>query len=51
VIRPGGRLSITETRGDPDALSEEELGALARAAGFALDGVTRDRVAFTARFR
>jgi ubiquinone/menaquinone biosynthesis C-methylase UbiE len=51
VIRPGGLLSITETRGDPDALSEEELGALARAAGFALDGVTRDRVAFSARFR
>ena len=32
VLRPGGRLSITELAGDPDAMSESEIAALASAA-------------------
>jgi hypothetical protein len=28
VLRPGGRLSITEVGGDPDALREEDLTQL-----------------------
>jgi ubiquinone/menaquinone biosynthesis C-methylase UbiE len=51
VLAPDGRLSITETRGDPDALSLEELIALARASGFELAASSLGRLAFTAQFR
>ena len=34
AIRPGGLLSITELGGDPDAMTEGEIGALAKAANF-----------------
>jgi ubiquinone/menaquinone biosynthesis C-methylase UbiE len=33
VLKPGGRLSITEVPGDPDFLREEEVRALGRDAG------------------
>jgi ubiquinone/menaquinone biosynthesis C-methylase UbiE len=51
VLRRGGLLALTETRGDPDALSQDQLVALAEPRGFALDGVDLERAAFTARFR
>lgn len=51
VLRPGALLSITETRGDPDALSQEALVTLARAAGFELDEIAAERASFTASFR
>jgi ubiquinone/menaquinone biosynthesis C-methylase UbiE len=51
VLRPGALLSLTETRGDPDALSEDELRALVQPRGFALEGIVRERAAFSARFR
>lgn len=34
VLRPGGILSVTEQRGDPDALSQHELLQLAEECGF-----------------
>ena len=34
VLEPGGLLSISEQRGDPDYISREELGPLVAAAGF-----------------
>ncbi len=51
VLRRGGLLSLTETRGDPDALSREALEALVVPHGFALERVDADRAAFTASFR
>ncbi len=51
VLRPGGLLSITETLGDPDALSAAEVQALADSAGFELATRSEERAGFTARFR
>jgi ubiquinone/menaquinone biosynthesis C-methylase UbiE len=51
VLRAGGLLALTETRGDPDALSQDELVALVEPRGFALLGIDLERAAFTARFR
>ena len=34
VLRPGGRLLVAELPGDPDALSEADIRALAEASGF-----------------
>jgi ubiquinone/menaquinone biosynthesis C-methylase UbiE len=51
VLRRGGLLSLTETRGDPDALSQDELRALVEPRGFALERVEQDRAAFSASFR
>ena len=51
VLKRGGRLAITETRGDPDAFSRESLEALVAPRGFALERVDVERAAFTARFR
>jgi len=51
VLRPGGLLSITETLGDPDALSQEDVKALARSKGFGAADVFVDRIGFTATFR
>jgi len=51
VLRPGGLLSITETIGDPDALSQEDVKALAASKGFEFVEATVDRVGFTASFR
>jgi len=36
VLRPGGRLSITESAGDPDRMTEADLGALLAPHGFVL---------------
>jgi ubiquinone/menaquinone biosynthesis C-methylase UbiE len=51
VLRPGGLLSITETIGDPDALSQVDTRALAEAKGFEFVEVIVDRAGFTASFR
>ena len=51
VLRAGGLLALTETRCDPDALSRDDLVALAQPRGFALECVDLERAAFTARFR
>jgi len=50
VLRCGGRLLLTETRGDPDALTAEALRALAEPRGFALERVEEDHAAFSASF-
>lgn len=51
VLRPGGLLSITETIGDPDALSQHGVKALAESKGFAFDGLVTGPAGFTIRFR
>ncbi len=51
VLRPGGLLSITETIGDPDAISREDLTALVQANGFEVAELFADRAGFTATFR
>ncbi len=51
VLRPGGLLSVTETLGDPDALSREEVAALAQSAGLRPDDEIALRLAFTQHFR
>jgi ubiquinone/menaquinone biosynthesis C-methylase UbiE len=51
VLRPGGLLSVTETLGDPDALSRDEVATLAEAAGLRPEADIAARVGFTARFR
>ena len=51
VLRPGGLLSITETIGDPDALSQDQAKALAASKGFNFVEVFVDRAGFTASFR
>ena len=51
VLRRGGLLSITETIGDPDALTQEKLGALMQSIGFEVAELFVDRVGFTATFR
>lgn len=51
VLRPGGLLSVTELPGDPDALTEADVGELAQAAGFAPGERFPVRGGFTANFR
>lgn len=51
VLRPGGLLSVTETIGDPDALSQEDVNALVESNGFVSSEVFVERVGFTAIFR
>lgn len=51
VIRTGGLLLISESIGDPDAISREDLTALVRANGFELAELFADRAGFTATFR
>ena len=51
VLRPGGLLAITETIGDPDALSQEGLKALMQSKGFEVVELFVDRAGFTATFR
>jgi ubiquinone/menaquinone biosynthesis C-methylase UbiE len=48
---PGGILSISELPGDPDAMAEAEVAALARSAGFEFAESFRVRGGFTANFR
>lgn len=52
VLRPGGRLSVTELPGDPDALPEPGVREKAEAAGFAwLETLPVRGGGFTATFR
>jgi ubiquinone/menaquinone biosynthesis C-methylase UbiE len=51
VLRPGGLLQVTETIGDPDALSADAVRALAGAAGFAPETHRVERAGTTLRFR
>ena len=51
VLKIGGRLSITEQQGDPDAMSQEDLRGLATQAGFSLEGFFPIRLGFIANFR
>ena len=51
VLRPGGLLSITETIGDPDALSQEDAKELMQSKGFEVAEVLVDRAGFTVNFR
>ncbi len=50
VLRPGGLLSITETIGDPDALSQADAKTLAESKGFELVEVFVERAGFSASF-
>jgi CAAX protease family protein len=51
VLQPGALLSITELPGDPDALSLDEVGALAEASGFELAETFPVPGGFTVNFR
>jgi ubiquinone/menaquinone biosynthesis C-methylase UbiE len=51
VLRPGGLLSVTELPGDPDALKESEVRALAEGAGLAWEATSPVRGGFSAGFR
>ena len=51
VLKIGGRLSIVEQQGDPDAMTQDELRALTAASGFALEGHVQIRLGFIANFR
>jgi uncharacterized protein len=51
VLRPGGLLSITELAGDPDALTEADIAALAKAANLEHSETFTKRFGFTINFR
>ncbi len=51
VLKPGGRLSITEIMGDPHYQSRAKVRALAAAAGFQPESLEGGRWMFTANFR
>ncbi len=51
LLVPGGRLSITEQPGDPDALSPEELRALTAREAFVFESVHGRGKSFTLNFR
>jgi ubiquinone/menaquinone biosynthesis C-methylase UbiE len=51
AIRPGGLLSITELAGDPDAMTEREIAALAKAANLEHAETFPMRFGFTINFR
>jgi uncharacterized protein len=51
VLKPGGRLAISETRGDPDFNSAEKTRAMGEAAGLEFVGRTGIRWNYTATFR
>jgi len=51
TIRPGGMLSVSELPGDPDAMPESEVRAIAAAAGFDYVETFPIRRGFTANFR
>ena len=50
-LRVGGTLSITELPGDPDAMTESEVAALAISEGLELGESFPTRGGFTANFR
>jgi len=51
VLRPNGRLSITEAAGDPDRVKRAELDHLAAQAGLAIDKRWRGVVVATSNYR
>jgi uncharacterized protein len=51
TLRPGGLLSIAETRGDADFIARSELRALAEAHGFTLERAYGMRWNYTLTFR
>ena len=51
VLRPGALLSVTESRGDPDFLSKDEVRGLAFPAGFTADTEFGTDENFTLGFR
>ncbi|MBM4336499.1 MAG: class I SAM-dependent methyltransferase [Deltaproteobacteria bacterium] len=51
VLRPGGLLSLTETIGDPDALTQDQARALVERKGFEVEAVFADRAGFTLNAR
>ncbi|MCA9830478.1 MAG: class I SAM-dependent methyltransferase [Dehalococcoidia bacterium] len=52
VLRPGGLLCVSETRGDPDRIRYDELRRLAEGAGFVADAGHPGRGwSYTAKFR
>ena len=51
VLRPGGWLSVTEMRGDPDALTLARAKALIRSKNFEFSQQFIDRIGFTLTFR
>jgi uncharacterized protein len=51
VLRRGGLLSITELKGDPDAMTEGEIATLAKAANLEHSDTFRKRFGFTINFR
>ncbi len=51
ALRPGGLLSITELAGDPDAMTESDVAALAKAANLEPDETFPMRLGFTINFR
>ncbi|HEY2069447.1 MAG TPA: methyltransferase domain-containing protein [Rhizomicrobium sp.] len=51
VLKPGGRLSITEVKGDPDFVPLDTLTALAAASGLSLEQRFGPRFYYTANFR
>jgi ubiquinone/menaquinone biosynthesis C-methylase UbiE len=50
VLKPGGRLSITEVFGDPDFVSRENLLNRASLAGYRLDSSFGPRSYYTSNF-
>jgi len=51
ILRPGGTLSITELPGDPDAVSQSDVTAIAEAKGFQIAEVFPLSRGFTSNFR
>ncbi len=51
TLRPGGMLSVSELPGDPDAMQEPEVCAIAAATGFDYVETFPIRGGFTANFR
>ena len=50
VLRPGGKVSISEQAGDPDSLTLEEVAGVLCPAGFTLDRVYGRKRTFTVNF-
>ena len=51
VLKPGGRLSVSELAGDPDYVRFEDLKRMAQAAGLTLEHRFGPRFAYTCNFR
>lgn len=51
VLKPGGLLSVSEARGDPDYIRERDLFPLTRAAGFSAETIFRGLLHYTLNSR